>query len=95
MQVLDVVVMPAGASEMRGNADGKRSQPTVARCSRSRSDARSVLPWRQSDHLDVVAFPVHLLATGIVAGGSGDHISIGDGWPEGRVGVRPQGAAPR
>ena len=40
-----------------------------------------------ADHLDVMAFPAHLLATGSFAHCSGDGVEIGDGQPEGRVGV--------
>ncbi len=75
VQILDVVVMPAGASEMRGDADGERvaadSGEVFAeqvRCS------LGVAGGGGPDHLDVVAFPVHLLATGIFAGGSRDRI---------------------
>jgi len=79
-EVLYVVVMRAGASEMRGDADGERvaadSGEVFAkqvRCS------LGVAGGGGPDHLDVVAFPVHLLATGIFAGGSGDGVEIGDG----------------
>jgi hypothetical protein len=38
------------------------------------------------DDLDVVAFPVHLMTTGTLAGRSGDGVEIGDRQPEGRIG---------
>ena len=87
-EALDVMVMAAGVSELPGDADGERvaadSGEMLAkqiRCS------LGVAGGGGPDHLDVVAFPVHLLTTGIFAGGSGDGVEVGDGQPEGRVGV--------
>ena len=64
------------------------SQPTLARCSRSRSAARLALPVAAArDHFDMVALPGHLLVTGTLARRSGDGVEVGDGEPERRVGV--------
>ncbi len=41
----------------------------------------------RGDNFDVVALPVHLLVTGTLARRSGDGVEVGDGEPEGRVGV--------
>jgi len=40
-----------------------------------------------ADHFDVVALPVHLPVTGNLARRPGDGVEVGDGEPEGRVGV--------
>jgi hypothetical protein len=40
-----------------------------------------------ADHFDVVAFPVHLVATDEPRGFFCDGVEIGDGEPKGRIGV--------
>ena len=67
---------------------GGACQPTLARCSRSRSAARLALPVAAArTNFDVVALPVHLPVTGNLAHHSGDGVEVGDGEPEARVGV--------
>jgi hypothetical protein len=87
-EVFYVVVMLAGASEMRGDADGERVAADSGEVfAKQVSCSLGVAGGGDPDHLDVVAFPVHLLAMGIFAGGPGYGVEIGDGQPEARVDV--------
>ena len=79
---------PPRRSELGGDADGERvAADTGEVFAEQVSCSLGVAGGGGADHLDVVAFPVHLLATGSFARGSGDGVEIGDGQPEGRVGV--------
>ena len=77
---VEVVVMPAGALEMRGDAGGERVAADGGEVfAKEVSCSLGVAGGGGADDLDVVAFPVHLLATGTFAGASGKGIEIGVG----------------
>ena len=87
-EVLEVVVLPAGALELCGDADGEWvAADTGEVFAEQVSCSPGIARGGGADDLDVVAFPVHLLATGTFAGRSGDGVEIGDGQPEAGVGV--------
>jgi hypothetical protein len=87
-EVLEVVVVPAGVQELGGDADGERVAADIGKVfAEQPSCTVGIAGGGGPDHLDVMAFPAHLLATGSFAHCSGDGVEIGDGQPEGRVGV--------
>jgi len=91
-QILEVVVPRRRLSEPGGDPDGERVAADTGevlaeqvRCSRDVARGRGV------DHFDVMAFPVHRPATGMVAWCAGDGREIGGG--EREVGVGGDGQA--
>ena len=87
-EALEVVVVLAEASEMRGDADGKRVAADVREVlAKEVGCSLGVAGGGGADDLDVVAFPGHLMATGRFARRSDHGVEVGDGKPEGRVGV--------
>ena len=87
-EVLEVVVVPAGVQELGGDADGERVAADIGKVFAEQPRCTvGIAGGSGADHLDVMAFPAHLLATGSFAHCSGDGVEIGDGQPEGRVGV--------
>jgi hypothetical protein len=78
-EVLEVVVRPAGGLEPCDDADGQRAAagtgevlPEQVSCS------PGIALGGGADDLNVVAFPVHPVATDTFAGRSGEGIEIGD-----------------
>ncbi len=87
-EVLGVVVVAAGRLEEDGDADGERVAADAGEVfAEEVSCSLGVAGGGGANHLGVVTFPAHLLATGSFAPSSGDGVEIGDGQPEGRVGV--------
>jgi hypothetical protein len=86
-------------SEMGGDAGGKRVTADIGQVfSEQVSRSYDIASGRGTDHLDVVALPVDLPASGILNRRSLDCAEIGDCDPEGRIGShrvfqRPHGLA--
>jgi hypothetical protein len=87
-EVLEVVVRPAGMLELCDDADGQRVAADTGEVFAEQVSCSPGIPrGGGANDLDVVAFPVHLMAAGIFAGRAGDGVEIGNRQPEGRVGV--------
>ncbi len=87
-EVLEIVVLSAGVSKLACDADGERvAADTGEVFGEQASCSFGIAGGGCADHLDVVALPVRLLASGSVVRRSGDGAEVGDGQPEGRVGV--------
>jgi hypothetical protein len=86
-------------SEVGGDADGKRVTADIGQVFPEQvSRSYGIASGRGTDHLDVVALPVDLPASGILDRRSLDCAKIGDCEPEGRIGghrvfQRPNGSA--
>jgi hypothetical protein len=82
------LVRPCGPSQLDGDAEGERvAADTGEVFAEQVSCSYGIAGGGSPDHFDVVAFPVHLPVTGTSGRGSGDGAKIGEGEPEGRVGV--------
>jgi hypothetical protein len=87
-QVLGVIVLSRGLSEHSGDAEGERVAADAGEVFAEQvSCSPGITGGCGGDHFDVVALPVHLPAAGTLARRSGDGVEVGDGEPEGRVGV--------
>jgi hypothetical protein len=87
-QVLEVVVLSRGLSEHGGDAEGERVAADAGEVFAEQvSGSSGIAGGCGGDHFDVVALPVHLVVAGTLARCSGDGVEVGDGEPEGRVGV--------
>ena len=87
-QVLEVVVLSCGRPEHGGDAEGEGVAADAGEVFAEQvSCSPGIAGGCGGDHFDVVALPVHLLVTGTLARRSGDGVEVGDGEPEGRVGV--------
>jgi hypothetical protein len=85
---VEVVVLSRWLPEHGGDAEGERIAADAGQVLAEEVSRSPGIPGGcGGDHLDVVAFPVHLLVAGTLAGCSGDGVEVGDGEPEGRVGV--------
>src|ERR1035441_8162908 len=86
-------------SEVGGDAGGKRVTADIGQVFPEQvSRSYGIASGRGTDHLDVVALPVDLPASGILGRRSLDCAEIGDCEPEGRIGShrefqRPSGSA--
>ncbi len=83
-----VVVFSRGLSEHGGDAEGERVAAGAGEVFAEQvSGSSGIAGGCGGDHFDVMAFPVHLVVAGTLARCSGDGVEVGDGEPEGRVGV--------
>ena len=74
-------------SEMGGDAGGKRVTADIGQVfSEQVSRSYDIASGRSTDHLDVMAFPIDLPASGILGRRSLDCVEIADREPEGRIG---------
>ena len=90
-QVLEVVARAGGRLEPDGDADGERvAADTGEVLAEQVSGSRGLAGGRGGDHLDVVAFPVHRLAGGLLAWCAGEGAEVGDGEAEAGVGADGQ-----
>jgi hypothetical protein len=86
-EVLKVVVHPHGLSYLVDDPDGERVAPDAGQMLAQQVGGTFAIPGgRCAYHLDVVAFPVHLLATGGLSCDAGKGVEIGDGEAEAAVG---------
>jgi hypothetical protein len=91
-QVLDVVARAGGRLEPGDDADGERiAADTGEVLAEQVSGSRGLARGRGGDHFDVMAFPVHRLASGLLVRCAGEGHQIGDGETE--VGVGADGQA--
>jgi hypothetical protein len=98
-QVLEVVARargrlePAGdvASDVHRDADGERvAADTGEVLAEQVSGSRGLAGGRGGDHFDVMAFPVHRPASGLMVRCAGERHQIGDGDAEAGVGADGQ-----
>ena len=81
-------VRPYRLPQVEGDAAGERvAAHTGEVLAEQVSCPHGVAGGGSPDHFDVVAFPVHLPVARTSGRGSGDGAEIGEGEPEGRVGV--------
>jgi len=90
-QVLEVVARAGGRLEPGGDADGERvAADTGEVLAEQVSGSRGLAGGGAGDHFDVMAFPVHRLARGLLARRAGEGRQIGDGEAEAGVGADGQ-----
>ena len=79
-QVLEVVVRAGGRLEPGGDADGERvAADTGEVLAEQVSGSRGLAGGCGGDHFDVMAFPVHHRASGLLARCAGEGTEVGDG----------------
>jgi hypothetical protein len=90
-QVLDVVARARGRLEPGGDADGERvAADTGEVLAEQISGSRGLAGGCSGDHFDVMAFPVHRPASGLLAWCAGEGHQIGGGQGEAGVGADGQ-----
>ena len=90
-QVLEVVARACGRLEPGGDADGERvAADTGEVLAEQVSGSRGLAGGRGGDHFDVMAFPVHRPASGLMVRCAGEGHQIGDGDAEAGVGADGQ-----
>jgi len=91
-QVLEVVARAGGRLEPGGDADGERVAADAGEVLAEQVSGSRGLPGGcGGDHFDVMAFPVHRPAGGLLVWGAGEGHQIGGG--QGEAGVRADGQA--
>ncbi len=85
--VFDVVAHPARLAQVGNDPGGEGVAPDVGEVLAEQvGRSRAVADNRRADHLDVVAFPVHLPANVTTSRSPGNGVEVGEGELEGRVG---------
>ena len=86
-KVLEPTIVSERLSKRDDDAEGKRiTADTGEMLSEQVGRSLGLTRSRGADHLDVVAFPVHLLAAGDLSRDAGQGVEIGDGEAEAPVG---------
>jgi hypothetical protein len=86
--VLEGFRHPGSAAEFGDDLKSQRVAPNTGEVIAEQvSRSMEVASGSGADHFDVVAFPVHLVATDGARGRLCDGVEIGDGEPKGRIGV--------
>jgi len=87
-QVLEVVARAGERLEPGGDANGERVAADAGEVLAEQvSGSRSLAGGRGGDHFDVMAFPVHRPASGLMVQCTGEGRQIGDGEAEAGVGA--------
>jgi hypothetical protein len=86
-EVFEAVIHPRRLSLLGDDPEGERVAPDASEVLAEQVGGSLVIAGgRGADDLDVVAFPVHLPATAVLASGSGYGVEVGEGELERRVG---------
>ena len=87
-QIIEPVALSGALSELCDDAQSDRvAADTGQMLTQEVGGSGEVAGGRRADDLDVVAFPVHLPAADGTRGCFGEGAEIGDGEPEGRIGL--------